>query len=169
VDAIKTILSRRSIRAYTDEPVSPEDMHLLLEAAMSAPSASNNRPFHFIAVRNKETLHRVRDFHPYARMLDQAAAAIFICAKPAEGSVPGYFQQDCAAAAQNVLLAAHALGLGAVWLGVYPREERVAGVRTLMNLPDDVIPFCIISIGYPNEEKEEISRYEEWRVHEETW
>jgi nitroreductase len=147
-ELIGTILSRRSIRKYTSEPVSEEDVRTLLEAAMAAPSASNRKPWHFVVVTDRQTLDALAEAHPHGKMLFEAQLCVAVCGGPVE--TERYWIQDCCAATENLLLAATALGLGAVWLGVYPREDRVA-------------------IGHPAEEKAPRTQYDEARVHRGRW
>ena len=166
VDCLDMILSRRSIRAYTDEPVTQVQIEQLLRAAMSAPSANNEQPWQFVVIDERELLDTIPDeVHPYAQMLKEAPVAILICGEPRRQHHAGYWEQDCAAATQNLLLAAHSLGLGAVWLGVHPREKRVRRMRRLLNLPDSLVPFALIAIGWPAEEKPPSDRYDPERVH----
>jgi nitroreductase len=165
-DLIQTIFSRRSIRKYTAEPVSEADIQTLLEAAMAAPSASNNKPWHFVVVTQRETLDALAEAHPYGKMLAQATLCIAVCGDPA---ISDYWEQDCSAATENLLLAATALGLGAVWLGVYPREQRVAFTRQILGIPENVSPLNLISIGHAAEDKEPRTQYDEARVHRGRW
>lgn len=167
MDAMQAILSRRSIRKYTQQAPSTETIHMLLEAAMSAPSANNSEPWHFVTVTSRGTLAALAAVLPYGQMLKQAPLAIAVCAEVA--SDQRYWVQDCAAAAENILIAAHALGLGGVWLGTYPREERVAGVAQALGLPAGVLPLCVLSLGYPAEKRSVPSRYDAARVHQEKW
>ncbi|MCX7683609.1 MAG: nitroreductase family protein [Anaerolineae bacterium] len=164
---IQTIFARRSIRKYTDRPVSKEDIRTLLEAAMAAPSASNRKPWRFIVVTERRTLDALAEAHPYGKMLYEAPLCISVCGDLTE--MEQFWVQDCSAATENLLLAATALGLGAVWLGVYPNQERVAAVRAILGLPETVTPLNLISIGYPAEEKEPRTQYDESRVHWEHW
>jgi nitroreductase len=165
-DIIQTIFSRRSIRKYTGEPVSEADIKTLLEAAMAAPSASNNKPWHFIVVTQRERLDALAEVHPYGKMLAQSPLCIAVCGDP---GVSDYWEQDCSAATENLLLAAAALDLGAVWLGVYPRDDRLASVRRILEIPQNVFPLNLISIGHPAEEKEPRTQYDEARVHRGQW
>ncbi len=164
---IQTILARRSIRKYTDEPVRKEHIKTLLEAAMAAPSASNRKPWQFIVVTERPTLHALAEAHPHGKMLADATLCISVCGDLTE--MERYWAQDCSAATENILLAVTALGLGAVWLGVYPREDRVAAVREVLQLPEIITPLNLISIGHPAEEKEPRTQYDETRVHWEHW
>jgi len=164
---IQTIFARRSIRRYTDEPVSEADIKTLLEAAMSAPSASNRKPWQFVVVTERQVLDALAEAHPYGKMLFDATLCIAVCGDSIDEGQ--YWVQDCSAATENLLLAVTALGLGAVWLGVHPGEDRVAFVRPILGLPETITPLNLISIGHPAEEKEPRTQYDESRVHCERW
>lgn len=166
---MNAIFQRRSIRRYTGEKVADEAVQKLLRAAMAAPSAHNQQPWELIVIRNKETFTRIMEIHPYSTPLKEADLAIVVCGNTAREIGKGYWVQDCSAATQNILLEAQHLGLGAVWLGVYPREDRVNGLKELLNLPEGVIPLSIIAIGYPAEQKEPADRFYEAKVHYEKW
>jgi len=165
-ELIQTIFARRSIRRYTAEPVSETDVKTLLEAAMAAPSASNRKPWHFVVVTERQTLDDLAEAHPHGKMLFEASLCIAVCGDPA---ISRYWVQDCSAATENLLLAVAALGLGAVWLGVYFREERIAAVRQVLGIPDTIVPLNLISIGHPAEEKEPRTQYDGTRVHRGGW
>lgn len=166
-ELIKAILARRSIRKYTAEPVSDGKITKLLEAAMAAPSASNRRPWHFVVVTDRGRLDELAEDHPYGKMLFEAPLCIAVCGDP--GASSRHWVQDCSAATENLLLAAVALGLGAVWLGVHPSEERVATVRRALGIPEAIVPLNLVSIGNPAEEKEPRTQYDDARVHRERW
>lgn len=166
-ELIETIFARRSIRKYTAEPVAEQDIKTLLEAAMAAPSASNRRPWQFVVVTERETLDTLAEAHPHGKMLFDATLCISVCGDLTE--MERYWVQDCSAATENLLLAATALGLGAVWLGVYPRDQRVAAVRGVLSLPEHITPLNLVSIGHPAEEKEARTQYDAARVHRERW
>jgi nitroreductase len=163
------ILARRSVRRYTAQDVEEKDVRKLLEAGMSAPSAGNERPWHFVVIKDRRTLEGVMDFHPYAKMLKECAGAILVCGDPSLEKYPGFWVQDCSAATENILVMAVQIGLGAVWLGIYPIEERVKGLQKLIGVPEGVVPFSLIPFGHPDEERKIIDRYEEDRVHREKW
>jgi len=163
------VFSRRSIRRYTGEPVTDEQVERLLRAAMAAPSAGNQQPWSFVVVRDRETLDAVPAFQPYAAMMPKAPVALVVCGHPKGCKWPQMWAQDCAAATENVLIEAAALGLGAVWLGVHPLEEREAGLRALLGIPADVVPFAIVPVGNPAEGKGPSERYDPARVHSERW
>ena len=168
MDAMEAILTRRSIRKYTKQPVSDEVLKELLEAAMCAPSASNRQPWCFVVINDRKVLDEIPNYHPYAQMLKEAPVAILVCCD-SDLELRGYGVEDCSAATQNILLAAHAKGLGAVWLGVYPTESRVTDTKKLLNLPEHIIPISLISVGYPAEQKPSPERYRVDRVHYNHW
>lgn len=169
MDALQVIHTRRSIRQYRDQPVPEELVKQLLGAAMMAPSARNAQPWHFVVLRDRRLLAEIPRFHPNAEMARDAPLAILVCADLDLEISPGYWMIDCALAAQNLLLAAHALGLGAVFTGVYPREERVEGFRRLLDLPERVMPHSLIPVGFPAEQPVSEDRYREERVHHDRW
>ena len=169
MDAIDVILSRRSIRKYVKKSISKESIKKLLEVAMSAPSAGNQQPWHFIVITDTKILIQIPTFHNHAQMLTEATLGILICLDKNLETHKGMGIQDCSAATENILIAIQAMGLGAVWLGVYPRLERINGLRNLLNIPENVIPISLISIGYPAEEKPREKRYNESRIHYNKW
>lgn len=169
MEAIDCLLNRRSIRKFTGAPVSQEMLNRLLEAGMYAPSARNYQPWHFVLITEKHLREKVCDFHPYASMLPEAAAGILVCGDLEKEPNEAYINQNCAAATQNILLAAYALGLGAVWLGVYPREARIEGARNLFGLPPHILPVSLIALGFPAEEKERPLRFKAERIHLNHW
>lgn len=169
MDAMDAILSRRSIRTYTSQPVSDDVVQEVLEAGMSAPSAGNEQPWHFVVLTDREMLDEITTFHPYSGMLKEAPLAILVCGDVQLERHEGFWVQDCSAATENILIAAHAKGLGAVWLGVHPVEELVGRMRKLVGAPDHVIPLCLISVGYPGEQKPRADRYDDSRVHHNGW
>lgn len=168
MDAMEAILTRRSIRKYTSEAVSDETVNQLLSAAMSAPTAGNE-PWHFVVLRERGVLEAFTKFHPHALMLKTAAAGILVCGDPTVEVLKGRWLMDCSAATENMLIAANALGLGAVWVGIYPVEERIQGVRELLGVPDHVIPLSLVSVGWPGERKSPPNRFRPERVHEGRW
>ena len=170
MEAMQALFSRRSIRKYTSDVVTEADVKEILEAAMSAPSAGNQQPWHFVVITEKNLLNRIPEFHPHSMMCREAQLAVLVCGDPSLEKHAGYWVQDCAAATENLLIAVHALGLGGVWVGVYPREERVIGFRKLLTIPEHVIPFAVIPIGRPAEQKPpRPDRYNEARIHKNAW
>jgi nitroreductase len=163
------ILRRRSIRRYTDQPVTDELVEALLRAAMAAPSAGNQQPWQFVVIRERALLTAIHGVHPYSAMLPGAPVAILVCGEPGLCTWPQYWEQDCAAATENLLIAAEQLGLGSVWLGVHPLAERVEGVRSVLGMPPAIVPFALLPVGWPAERKAPADRYDETRVHRERW
>lgn len=150
---IGNIMTRTSIRAFTDEPVADSQIETILRAAMAAPSALNSQPWKFVVVKNRSLLKRIADSLPNSRTAT-APCAIAVCGdmeKTLDGINADFWIHDCSASAQNILLAAHALGLGAVWTGVYPNMDRVRKAQSLLNLPNSQIVLCIIPVGHPAE------------------
>ncbi|MBN1335516.1 MAG: nitroreductase family protein [Deltaproteobacteria bacterium] len=162
------ILTRRSVRSFLPDPVPFDLREALLRAAMSAPSGKGLRPWVFVVIDDRAVLDAIPEFHPAARMLLEAPLAIVVCGD-LERDAGGYWVQDCSAAAENLLLAAHALGLGGVWLGVHTRPERERSVRDLLHLPSHVEPLCILALGYPAEVLPAEDRYDPARVHHNRW
>ncbi len=169
MEAIECILTRRSIRRYKKDPIPKELIEELLTCAMAAPSARNEQPWHFVVIEDRSLLDAIPKFHPYSQMLREAPLAILVCGDIKLVNHEGYLVQDCSAATQNLLLAAHAKGLGAVWLGVYPRDERIEGIKRLLSIPKNIIPIALIALGYPAEEKKPENRSKPERVHYNRW
>jgi len=169
MDAMEAILSRRSIRRYFKKPVPDEIIKELLQAAMSAPSAGNQQPWQFVVIKDRAILDEIPRVHPYSHMLNDAQVAILICGDLSAESHKGFWVQDCSAATENLLVAANAKGLGAVWLGVYPRVDRVEGIRRILNIPEHIVPLSLIPIGYPAEKRLKEDRYDAAKVHYDRW
>jgi nitroreductase len=171
LNALEALMGRRSIRKYTDKKIPEEKITTLLKAAMNAPSGGNRQPWHFIVVNNHETLVKITDIHPYSKMLEQASHAIIVLGDTAAHSsnVKEFWVQDCSAAIENILIAAHAIGLGAVWLGGYPNMDIVNGLRNLFKIPDHIVSLGVISLGYPGETKPPRENYTKERVHMNKW
>ena len=154
-EALNCIMTRTSIRQYQDRPVEQEKVEQLLRAAMAAPTAVNKQPWHFYVLNTKEAINRLADASQRGGdMVRSAALVVVVCGdmdKALEGKAREYWIQDTSAATENLLLAAHALGLGAVWTGVYPMKERVEMTTKVLNLPENLVPLCTILIGYPAE------------------
>lgn len=169
LDAIST---RTSIRAYQDRPVGADTVELLLRAAMSAPSARNRQPWAFIVVDDKALLRQLADSLPYAQSAAAAPMAVVVCGVLTESqgaTNAGWWVQDAAAASENLLLAAHAVGLGAVWTGVYSYEDRVRAVRNVLGLPRHVVPLNVIPIGYPAENPAPKQKWDPAKVRRNGW
>ena len=169
MDALEAIHTRRSIRKFDGAPVSPEQIEVLLRAAMAAPSAGNAQPWRFVVVTDRAILDRIPDIHPYAAMARTAPAGILVLGDASLEKYPGYWVLDCAAAIQNMLLAARATGLGAVWTGIYPTPERVAAFSRLFALPGHVIPHSLVVVGHPAQTPAPVDRFNPSRVDENTY
>ncbi|MGQ9668455.1 MAG: nitroreductase family protein [Anaerolineae bacterium] len=163
---VPNILARRSVRRYTSELVTEEQIITLLKAAMAAPSAANRRPWHFIVVTERGILDTLAERHPYAKMLSEAPLCIAVVGEPA---ISDYWVQDCSAATENILLAAAGMGLGSVWLGVHPRAEREQMVREVLGIPAGLVPLCLIAVGHPAEHPPARTQYDPARVHYNRW
>jgi nitroreductase len=163
------LMGRRSIRRFTPGDIDENDLARILRAGMAAPSAGNEHPWHFIIVRNRENLRQLSEAHPYAEMVKSASLAVLVCADMEDVKHRDFWPQDCAAATENMLLATHSLGLGSVWIGVYPREARITEIRRIILLPERVIPFSLLPIGIPAEKKPPGNRFTTDRLHEEHW
>ena len=170
-DKLQFILGRRSIRVYAPGEVSEMAITQLLQAAMAAPSAVARDPWRFVVIRKKETLSAIAAALPNGGMLATAPLGIVVCGDldAAHDRQLSYLLQDCSAAIENLLLCAHGLGLGACWLGVHPREDRIRKLREILQLPASVIPIAGIAIGHPGEEKEPRTRFNREYVHWEKW
>ena len=172
-DAITAILTRRSIRDYTPHPVPEATIKLLLEAGLSAPSAFDEKSTEFVVINDRKILDQIHSFNPNPKtfQLKKATVAILVCgnqAKEIREKGKGLWMLDGAVASENILIAANAMGLGAVWTAIYPYQDRVAKVQKLLNLPEQVIPLNIIPIGYPAERKMP-HPYDASRVHTNHW
>lgn len=151
---IQAILARRSIRRFQQKPVEPEKVDCLVECACAAPTAANSRPWHFIVVDERAVLDALGEAHPYGKMLYQAPLAVVVCGDPEKSDFARlYWEEDCSAAMENLQIAAHALGLGSVWLGVRHSTEREQAVRHILGIPQKIAVLGIAAIGYPDEVK----------------
>lgn len=169
METLEAIKTRRSIRKFKRQAVSEEQITAMLEAAMFAPSAGNEQPWQFIVIDDPKILDRIPRIVSTASMCRQAAVCFLVCADSSLEKYPEFWVQDCSAAVQNLLLAAHAIGLGAVWAGVYPMKDRVEGLRNLLSLPVEITPFALIPVGYPDHEPGPQERYKKDRVHYNGW
>lgn len=164
---IENIMTRATVRSFTGEGVSEDDTEILLKAGMAAPSALNRQPWHFIVVTDRGVLRRISELTPNARMASDAPLAIIVCgdlSKALEGEEQGFWIQDASAATENILLAAHALGLGAVWTGTFPIMERCERIRQLLMLKEELVPLNTIVIGHPAEKIVAKDKYKEGNV-----
>lgn len=165
--AYMNIIERTSVRRYADKAVSTDQISAILHAAMSAPSGVNQQPWEFVVVDDSGLLSRLAQALPYAKMAAQAPAAILVCGNKErflDGVDGTLWEQDLSAASENILLAAHAIGLGAVWTCVYPHEERIEPVRTILNLPGNYVPFTLIPFGYPEKPHSPMDKWHPERI-----
>lgn len=160
--ALDNIFARKSVRTYLNKGVEKEKIDLLLRAGMAAPSGKDLRPWEFVVVSERATLDSMASALPFAKMLNQARYAIVVCGDSARSS---YWYLDCSAAAQNILLAAESLGLGAVWTAAYPYEDRMEVVRKSIALPDSILPLCVIPVGYPSTTQQPKEKFDEKKIH----
>lgn len=166
--AYLNILTRVSVRRYTDEPVSDELVMAILRAAMSAPSGVNKQPWDFIIVNDKALLSQLAEALPYAKMTASAPMAIVVCGnkeRMLSGVDDALWEQDCSAASENILLAAHALGLGGVWTCLYPHADRIESARQILNIGEELIPFNLIPIGHPEKAHVPMDKWKPERIH----
>lgn len=169
MDLFEAIHTRRSIRKYDKKEV-PEDLITeFLKAAMAAPSAHNEQPWQFIVVTDRKILEKISVITPYTSMVKEAPLGILVCGDLDLQKSSGFWHEACSAATQNLLLAVHASGLGAVWTGIYPKEEAVASYKKLFGLPENVVPFAFVVIGYPAEKIPFKDRFRKDRVHRDKW
>ena len=168
---IQDILARRSVRKFTNDPVTAAQLQGLLDAAMAAPSAMHCDPWHFIVVQTQTMRDKLADALPYGQMLRHAPLGIIVCGdmQKAHRNSYAYMMHDTSAAIQNILLAAHAQGLGAVWLGVQPNEDRIAAITETFGLPEGIVPVSAIAIGVPAEMPPPRTRFDATKVHTERW
>lgn len=159
--------SRRSIRDFTDDEVLDKQVDAMLRAAMAAPSAQDLKPWHFVVVRKRKLLDKLAEVHKYAYMLEKAPMAIIVCGDPKISEK--HWVEDTCAATQNLLLAATALGLGGVWISLYPKKKHQKSVRELLDIPDRVGVLCAIALGHPAEKKKARTKYDAKRVHLNEW
>jgi nitroreductase len=168
-EALRNILSRRSVRKYTSKLVEDDKIIEVLKAAMYAPSAVNKRPWEFIVIRDRKLLDKIPKFAPNASMVKEANVAVVVCANLNKERAKGFWIIDCSAATQNLLLAANALGLGSVWTAIYGDPKRVESIGKLLRLPDHIFPFALVPIGYPAQELRDVNRFDENSIHYDKW
>ncbi|MFC1691926.1 nitroreductase family protein [Candidatus Latescibacterota bacterium] len=168
-DTLTVIHSRKSVRKYLNKPVSNEQLEILLKAGMAAPTAGDKRPWAFVVITDPAMLDSLSLSTRYTRMLSSAAAAIAVCGDTRIGFKSEVWVQDCSTASENILLAAEAIGLGAVWTGIYLNEGPTAYVKRVLGLPPEVYPLNVISIGYPTGEEKPKDKWDPSRIHWNMW
>ena len=164
---LDNIATRTSVRDYEARPVEKEKIEKMLRAAMAAPTAMNKQPWHFVVVDQRNVLDALAGANPYAKMLKKAPLAIVVCGntdKMIEGGGRDFWIQDASAATENLLLAAHAMGLGAVWTGAYPSEERCISISKVLSLSDNLVPLNMIVVGYPAEQPQPKQKFKEENI-----
>jgi nitroreductase len=170
METLNNIHNRRSIRKYTVEAVSDEQIEIILRAGMMAPSAGNQQPWQFIIIRDKKKLNEISERHPYASFVKDAPLGILVCGDETLATKhKDFWVQDVSAATQNMLLAIHDLGLGGVWISSYPVESRFKMFQEVCNLPKHVIPLAFIPIGYPAQKITAVDRFKKERIHKDEW
>jgi len=168
METIKAIMSRRSIRTWTNEPVTEAERKIILEAAMNAPSAADARPWHFVTMDDPEVIRQFTGLGG-TEMLAESTFMVMVCGDAAKEVYPGFWPQDCSCAAQNMQLAAHDIGIGCVWIAIFPLEERVETCRRILRIPEAITPFALLAMGVPNEVLSPEYRYDGERLHQNGW
>lgn len=169
MEIFEALFNRRSIRGFAKTPVEQEKIQEMIKSAMYAPSARNTQSWQFIVITDRHLLDGLMRAHPYAAMLAEAPLAILVCGDKKAEPNEGYLNTNCSAATQNLLLAAYALGIGSVWLGVYPRQERIQGIIKVIKLPEYILPISLIALGYPAENKPIPERFSVEKIHYDKW
>ncbi len=166
---MKTIDIRRSIRNFKDTKVEKNKLEKILKAAMQAPSAYNQQAWEFIVLTNKEQLETLSQMSPYSKMLAKAPAAIIVLANQEKMRVPECWQQDLGAATQNILLEAVEQGLGSVWLANAPFEERMQYIKDMFKLPESIVPYSVVALGYSDQKNNYVDRFDDTKIHYDKW
>ena len=168
METIKALMSRRSVRSWTNEPVTSGERKIIFEAAMNAPSAADARPWHFVEMDDPEVIGRFTGLGG-TEMLAESTYMVLVCGDPAKEIYPGFWPQDCSCAAQNMQLAAHDIGIGCVWIAIYPLEERVQTCRKILDVPSSIVPFALLAMGVSNEVLGAEYRFDPERIHQNKW
>lgn len=169
---IEDIMTRTSVRSYTDKEVGSEQIDTLLRAAMAAPTAGNKQPWRFVVINERATLDSIAENFNSMTMAKEASIAVVMCGDVTatfEGEGQEYWVQDVSAASENLLLAAHSMGLGAVWCGIYPISARVEQFSQMLNLPENIVPMACICVGYPSGETTPKDKWKPEYIHYNTW
>lgn len=170
-EALENIFNRKSVREFTDEKIDQEDIKTIIKAAMSAPSAVNLQPWEFLVFDDEKTLRDIPNIHEYSKMFNTAALGILVCGN-LEKTIENFEElwvQDCAASTENILLAIEALGLGGVWLGIYPVDERCERFSKYFNLPENIVPFGLVAVGHPAVDDDAKDKWDENKLHWNKW
>lgn len=168
-ETIKTIRERLSVRSFMDKKISDLLLDTILNSGFCAPSATNKRPFHFVVTQSRRKMTRIIGNNPYVKMLNTAAACIIVCGDKIVQGIPEWLIEDCSAATQNMLLTIHSLGLGGVWCGVKQGSDFYKDIIDEFGLPSHIRPISMIALGYTDENKVQLNRFETYKIHHETW
>jgi len=181
-ETIRTIMNRKSVRAFTDQAIPAEYMETMLKAAMAAPTGSNIQPWHFVVLTDKSKYEKVFEGNFNMRIFNSAAAVVVLCADTTVTRVPrnnpdaepvtrpnGTWRDDLGACTENFLLAAESLGLGAVWTAAYPYSDRYASMKRELGIPDPILPYCAVAVGYPAGDEQPKDKWKPERIHYEQW
>lgn len=168
METIKALMTRRSIRAWTKDPVTAEQRKIIMEAAMNAPSAADARPWHFVTMDDPAFIGRFTGLGG-TEMLEHSTFMVLVCGEVSREIYPGFWPQDCSCAAQNMQVAAHDIGIGCVWIAIYPIAERVETCREILGIPGEITPFALLAMGVPGEAPGPEYRYDEKRLHHNQW
>lgn len=169
MNIIEGIMTRTSIRKFTGELIDEKQLDIILRAGFQAPTAHNFQPWEFVVVQDRDILQEIKDFHKYAKMIVDAGTAIIVCGDTDKQNRRGFLVSDASAAIQNMLLAAHGLGLGAVWCGIYDREEFVENTKRVLKLPENILPIGIVVVGNKVEGRTPTDRYDEEKINYNRW
>jgi len=171
-ETLKTIHARKSVRQYIDRQVTKDQLNVLVKAGMAAPTAGDKRPWSFVVIDDRKKLDALAEVLPYGKMLKSAPAAIVVCGNPDKffpGVESAFWIQDCSAATENILLAVESMGLGAVWIGVYPTDSKIKGVQFVLGIPEKEVPLNVLSIGYPAGMEKPKDKFNEKQIHWNKW
>ncbi len=166
---MESILNRTSVRKFQDRQIAADELQQILKAGFAAPSAKNTQPWEFLVVQNPQTLMKMATFTPYAAPIGRARLGMLVCADTNCNPIIEYCQQDCAAATENMLIAAKDLDIGSCWIGVYPNEERIVPIREYFKLPENIMPMWMIAFGYPAENPKVKDKWNEAKIHYEKY
>ena len=169
MDIIEGIMTRRSIRHFTGELINDEQLETILRAGFQAPNAHNYQPWEFIIIRDKEKISGIKEFHKYAKMVEDAGTLIVVCGDKNKQENTGLLVSDASAAIQNMLLAAHGLGLGAVWCGIYDIYDYIVKFSEVLKLPENILPVGMVVVGNKIRDRKFQDRYDENKIHYDTW
>lgn len=169
MELLEGIYSRRSIRKFTGEIIGQEALDQILRAGMSSPSAHDIKPWRFVVMNDQEVLQKISEKHPYSKMLPSAGCGVMVCGDKTAQEIEGFIVEDCSAAIQNMLLAAHGLGYGAVWCGIHPVPQLIEMAVETLNLPDNIVPVGLVVIGRPDQERKPRNNFDSEKVHYNTW